>query len=569
MADRRAVAATLLAAIALAVAWLAAPPMGTDLSAQVARADFFAAHGWAPIDFRWYGGVSPHGYSLVTPPLMAWLGPRPVGALAAVVSAVALVVLLLRTAAPRPLLGGVIGAACFAGNLVSGRVTFAVGVALGLLALLALPTPGASIMEFSRRVVGVSPREVHDRRGGRRRIAVAGVLAALAAAASPVAGLFVGLAGAATAALGWPWRDLAYGYDRHFRTQDPSTANQVRVGGALGGGLALITGAAVPMVVMAGLFGAGGMMNMTRSDMVHAAVASLAVAALVPRRAIRVGALLSAAGVLAAYLLDTPVGLNATRLATMFALPLVAAYAALPGWLSRPRVLRPTVVWLVPVLAVLAWWQPPVLDRDLATIGDPSASAEFFAPLERELASRRPQGRVEVVPTVNYWESAYVESAPLARGWLRQADLRWNTLFFDGTLDAESYRAWLTDTGVSYVALPRSEVSWVGGREAQLVRQGLPYLTEVWRNEDWTLYEVAGATGIVEGTAVLVETSTGGLVFEATGPGEILLRVRWSRWLAVSGPAEAELAPAGDWTTVQVTRPGTYEVASTVQRGRG
>jgi hypothetical protein len=165
-----------------------------------------------------------------------------------------------------------------------------------------------------------------------------------------------------------------------------------------------------------------------------------------------------------------------------------------------------------------------------------------------------------VVPTVNYWESAYVAAAPLARGWLRQADLRWNPLFFDATLDAQSYREWLADTGVSYVALPDTEVSWVGSREARLIAQGLPYLTEVWSNQDWTLYEVAGATGIVEGPARLLETSAGGLVFEATGPGEILLRVRWSRWLAVAGPAGARLAPAGDWTTVQVTQPGRYEM---------
>jgi hypothetical protein len=524
MADRRAVVATLVAAIALASAWLAAPPMGTDLSAQVARADFFDSYGWAPIDFRWYGGVSPHGYSLVTPPLMAWLGPRPVGALAALISALAFVVLLLRTAAPRPLLGGVIGAACFVGNLVSGRITFAVGVALGLLALTCLLRRSCSSARDISPITGHNG--VHY-----CKIGAGGILAALAAAASPVAGLFLGLAGVAL--LGTGKRGPAWG------------------------GVALIAGAAVPMAVMAGLFGSGGSMNMTRSDMVHAAVASLAVAALVPRRAIRVGALLSAAGVLAAYLLPTPVGLNATRLATMFALPLVAAYATLPRRLPQ---LRPAAVWLVPVLALLAWWQPPVVDRDLATIDEPSASAEFFAPLERELASRRPAGRVEVVPTVNYWESAYV--APLARGWLRQADLRWNPLFFDRTLDADSYHRWLVDNGVAHVALVNTEVSWVGSREAQLVQQGLPYLTAVWSNEHWTLYEVAGATGVVEGPAALVETSAGGLVFDASEPGEVLVRVRWSRWLALAGPDGACLAPAaGEWTTVRVTEPGTYRIA--------
>jgi hypothetical protein len=535
-----AVLATLAASVALVAIWLAAPPMGTDLSAQVARADFFAGHGFAPIDFRWYGGVSPHGYSVVTPPLMAWFGVGPVGAAAAVVSSVALVLLFLRTGAARPLLGGVLGAACFAGNLVSGRVTFAVGVALGLLALLVLASPSlASIVDPRRRVAG---------------LLCAGLLAALAAAASPVAGLFTGLAGVAL---------LAGAHDpRTFGERAKSGAPERALSPKLRerwGGLVLIAGAAVPMAVMAGLFGSGGWMNISRSDMVHAAVASLAVAVLVPHRVVRIGAVLSAAGVLAAYLVHTPVGLNSTRLATMFALPVVAAYATMPR-----RLRLHTAVWLVPVLVALAWWQPPVQDRDLETIDDPAASPGFFAPLQAELASRQPRGRVEVVPTVNYWESAYLDAAPLARGWLRQVDLERNPLFFDGTISAASYREWLTGNGVSYVALPRSELSWVGRSEAALVQQGLPYLTEVWANEDWTLYEVTGGPAIVEPPAALVDASARAVVFEATGPGEVLVRVRWSRWLAVSGPGEACLASAGDWTTVRVSEPGRYEVAGSL-----
>lgn len=310
------------------------------------------------------------------------------------------------------------------------------------------------------------------------------------------------------------------------------------------------------MIVMAALFGAGGWMNITRSDMIHAVVASLAVAVLVPRRAVRIGAVLSAAGVLASYLVHTPVGLNATRLATMFALPVVAAYAIRPGWPRLPRL--PTVAWLAPVLVALAWWQPPVLDRDLATIDDPASSAGFFAPLQAELARRRPAGRVEVVPTVNYWESAHVDVAPLARGWLRQVDLERNRLFFDRTIDAGSYREWLIGNGVSHVALPHTRISWIGSREARLVQQGLPYLTRIWANEDWTLYEVMAGSGIVDEPAILVEASARAVVVQAAGPGEVLVRVRWSRWLAVAGPGDPCLAPAGDWITLRVSEPGRY-----------
>jgi hypothetical protein len=367
----------------------------------------------------------------------------------------------------------------------------------------------------------------------------AGLLAALAAAASPVAGLFVGLAGTAL---------VSASIMEFLRGTPDDTPKNSMIGGAT-----VAVGAAVPLAVMAGLFGSGGWMNMTRSDLVHAAVASLAVAVLVPHRVVRVGAVLSGAGVLAAYLLHTPVGLNAIRLSVIFALPVVAGYAVVPGWLGR---LREPAVWLV--LVVLAWWQPPVLDADLARAGEPAASAGYFAPLRAELSRRAPAGRVEVVPTVNYWESAHLGDVPLARGWLRQVDLDRNRLFFDGTLDADSYREWLVDNGVSHVALAGAELSWVGAREGELVRGGLPYLTPVWESPDWTLYEVAGDPGIAD-----VAATAGAVVVRADAAGEILVRVRWSRWLAV--PGEACLAEAdGGWTTVRVDGPGDYRIGGSV-----
>src|SRR5262249_27503719 len=109
----------------LAVAYLLLPPMGTDLSAQVARADFVHDAGFAPVDLRWYGGTVQYGYSVVAPFVMAAVGVRATGAVTLVVSSLALATLLRRTGAPRPLLGAVCGVVCFAGNLVSGRITFA------------------------------------------------------------------------------------------------------------------------------------------------------------------------------------------------------------------------------------------------------------------------------------------------------------------------------------------------------------------------------------------------------------------------------------------------------------
>jgi hypothetical protein len=574
-------------------------------------------------------------------------GAKLTGALALVVSSLALVLLLLRTAARRPALAGVLGAVCFAGNLVSGRITYALGVAFGLLALLALTQ--------LRRV------STESRLWKRGWWWALGVLAgsALAAVTSPVAGLFVGLAGVALAL---------------------ASAGRRSAPPLLGGAL-LVVGAAVPMGVMALLFGGGGWMNISRNDTIHAVGTGLAVAILVPRPAVRIGALLSALGVAAAFVVHTPVGLNATRLATMFALPVLAGYAGLPErWrigfeqLSLWRVIH--ALGLVAVLVGGWLWQPPVLRPDLADAGNPTADERYFQPLLAELTHRGTGGRIEVVPTRDYWESAYVgDTMPLARGWLRQADLAYNGLFFDGSLSADRYRDWLWANGVSYVALPDTTLSWLGGHEAELIRGGLPYLTRAWSGGGWVLYRVTAGNApnpsIVEGgrlvaadaDGVTVEVGAlpsgraapggsalpapggsalpepgssalpapggsalpepggsalpapggsaadtqaglaqpgaapapsdgsspgggaapggsspaGGMVSGgpspaggmARGKGEdVLVRVRYSRWLAVHGPAGACLARSGEWTVLRVRLPGRYRITGSLT-GRG
>ncbi|MFE2617036.1 hypothetical protein ACFXA2_25885 [Micromonospora chalcea] len=548
MRGGRVVAVSAASALVLAVLYLTLPVTGSDLSAQVARADFFAAHPSALVDLRWYGGVHPWGYSLVSPPLMALLGVRVTGALALLASATAFAALLVRTRVPRPLLGSLVGVLTIAGNLVSGRVTYALGVAFGLAALLALTAP-------ARRTAAADPAGAA---GGGRSVwaAVAAVVAALlASAASPVAGLFVGLVG------------VALLLTRRYAD-----------------GLLLAVPAAGPLAVTGLLFGEGGWMNISHTDTVHAVVTSLLVVALVAYRPVRVGALLSAAGVLASALLPTPVGLNATRLVVMFALPLLAAAATPPAWFTASRLSgrlgagrlgagRPRravgAAGLAALLAVVCWWQPPVVTADLRSADDPTADPAYYAPLRAELARRGLTGRVEVPPTRNYWEAARMGEVPLARGWLRQADIDRNPLFFttvpgaDGTgipLTPVTYRDWLADNAVQYVAVPDAEFSWVGRSEAKLVELGQPYLTEVWSDRHWKLYAVAGPTPIVGAPGELVRQDGASITFRAPAPGPIPIRIRHTRWLTVSNGAT--VTRDGKWATVTVPRAGTYTVTS-------
>ncbi|MEV0156859.1 hypothetical protein AB0H57_24450 [Micromonospora sp. NPDC050686] len=520
------VAASAVLAAALGVLFLLAPPMGTDLAAQVARADFAARYGATPVDLGWYGGVNQFGYSLFTGWLGALVGVRPLGVLAAVAGAAAFGALLVRHRARRPLLGGLLGAVVLVGNLASGRVTFAVGLALGLAACVAVSAQRP-------------PRPV--------RLVLAALLAALATWASPVAGLFTGLAGAALLLAGLrrgagPGRPLLGGW----RLDRPAAES-----------LVLCLGPAVALAPMAVLFGNGGTQPYAAESMrINVALAVLVFFVLPRRRrALRVGAALTVLLVVAAFYLPSPVGSNAIRLSLLFALPVAAAFAALPP------------AWLAALLAAMIWWQPPWMTNDLGRAGSAEAGAAFYRPLADELARRQLVGRVEVVPLRDHWESAYLPpTVPLARGWERQVDTGRNALFYADRLDAQRYQRWLRREAVAYVAVaPDSVPDRYGREEADLIAAGQPYLREVWRDATWRLYAVVDPTPLVGAPGRLVAADRAQVRLAVTAPGDVPVRVRWSRWLTLTGPGGC-LAPGEDgFTTLRAAAPGDYRVSSSLR----
>ncbi|WUR58498.1 hypothetical protein OHS32_25815 [Micromonospora chokoriensis] len=509
-------------AVALAVAFLVAPRMGTDLAAQVARAEFADRYGATPIDLGWYGGVNQYGYSLFTARLGALIGMRPLGAVAAVLGAFALAWLFARNRARRPLLAGVLGAVVLVGNLASGRITFAVGLTFGLLALCAVST---------------------ERPPRTARLALAAICAALATAASPVAGLFTGLAGAA----------LLLAVLRRGDGPGRALPGGWRAEGPLAEGFVLAVTPAVTLAPIAFLFGNGGTQPYSAESMrINVALAVL-VAVLVPRRrrVLRVGAALTVLLLVAAYYVPSPIGSNALRLPLLFALPVLAGYAPLPG------------PWLAGLLAATVWWQSPVMTSDVTRAGAPESSPAFHRPLVEELQRRQPVGRVEVVPLRDHWESAYLPpTVPLARGWERQVDSDRNALFYDGTLNAQTYERWLHDEAVTYVAIASDAPADRWGRdEAAMIRAGLPYLREVWRDTTWRLFAVADPTPLVGAPGQLVASDRGSVRLTAA-PGDVPVRVRWSRWLSLTGPDGCVRPGADGWTEVRVRAPGDYTISS-------
>jgi hypothetical protein len=494
---------------ATVVGYLIATPPVPDLAAQVARADVVRRVGETVWWSGWFGGLHVPSYSAVSPAVMASVGVRATGAAALVLSALVMTRLLRN--APRPRCAAVCFVITDAANLLDGRITFALSLAFGVCCL--------GLLTTSRPTPTLAS-------------AAAGFLAILTCLTSPLGGLFLFLAVTTIAV-----------------TDSGRRRSAVTLGALLVGTVALTA------VLFPGL----GRMPSPLPNFLPAAACTATIAMTCRAAWLRVGA----AGYLALQALllvvPTPVGVNVTRLAWVFALPLIVGYARLPRWslvgLSAGAVLLPGVD----------------LTTQLATTTDPSTSPIYYRPLVRALdrqtaanPARRGQ-RVEVLDTRGHWASVYVARRySLARGWERQADAALNPLFYiPGRLDPAAYRAWLLSLAVGWVAVPRAKLDYAAVEEARLVADHPRYLRTVWTSRDWTLYRVVAAPPLLEQARVLTADDRG--VTFAARNSTMHAAIRWSPYLVVTTPAGRRagcVVPSGGWITVHLPQPGTYRLTA-------
>jgi hypothetical protein len=262
------------------------------------------------------------------------------------------------------------------------------------------------------------------------------------------------------------------------------------------------------------------------------------------------------------FAVHTQVGANAARLGSLFGGPVLAL--ALVG--RRPVALA--------ILALpLLWWQWVAPVRDFAAgQDDPSVTAAYYQPLIDFLNAQTlgQPTRLEIPATRNRYEAAYVAPHyPLARGWLRQSESDDFELFTGGNLTPATYRAWLEQHGVKYVALADAPPDYLAKDEDALIRAGLPYLTPVWSNEHWHLYRLKHAAGLVSPLGSqrsppvnrLTEMGAADFTLRVRDPGSYLVRIHWTPyWTVAAGDACVERD--GDWTRLDVRRPGTVQVAA-------
>ncbi|GAB3764801.1 MFS family permease [Nocardioides ginsengisegetis] len=563
--------ATAFAALLHVLWWWLLASSGGDIAAQDAWAEFARAHPGSAYNLAWYGGMHPVNYSILAPYVMGALGVRTTMMLAGTVSAGLLALVLTRSKAlDKPLWPALYGALALAGNAVSGRVTFGLGMMFALAAVSVIygwPTHWRS----------------PERRHRWPRAILAAVFSAAATASSPVAGLFLGVIAAAL----WLQR---------------------RRNAAYAVGLPPV----VVVALSAWLFPFSGHQPMPLASVILPVVTAVAVVVLAPRtwRSIRVGAVLYVAGVLAAWVIPSQVGTNVTRLGLLFGgvvLVAIAARAASAGPLGHgwgPVGNRRAVVALVLAIVTASIWQVATAARDVVGGRPDAAWSVDLRPLVHQLQARGAnEARVEVVPAKSHREaSALAPYVNLARGWNRQADAERNPIFYDDELlTPASYRAWLDRWAVSYVVLSKSTPDAAARAENDLVAGGLGYLHAVWSDTNWTLFEVEAPRPLADAPAVVTSFDATELVLNMPTPGRVLVRIPASPWLSLldaegdpipppsSDPDSPDAAPVNvegclshevqpvtvegqtpdDWTVLYAPHAGTYRIAAPYQLHRG
>jgi hypothetical protein len=492
-----------VAAALNAAAFLVLRPDVNDLWAARARASAVQHGVGLTYWFSWFGGGSTPGNYSLLTPYVSAWTTAEVLGAVSAVAIPVLVAVLLRGTA-HPVAGTALAAYTAGVNLWSGRVPFLFGMAFAVGVLIAV----------------------------RHRAQVATILLTLLSiAASPVTGAFV-----------------AMGLSRVFVShRDYRRISAVAMGTA---GVGLIT--------VGVIFGAPGPQPFSAALRVEIVTGLLLL--LLPRPPVwlRTTIWLSLIAAVLLSVVPNGMGSNFARL-VWFCLP-VAVMA-----LSQFRVWILTLV----VLPLLVAGTTGTI-TDLRNAGKPISTVAYYRPLADKLDTIKDLDRYRV-EVVNHGAHAAYDAllghAMLARGWVTQEVRALNAAVLSHSLDATTYKVWLDNNAVGYVALPAITVQhyW----EYDLVLAGnLPYLKLIWQSDDWKLFRVVNPTPVVAAPAVIDTSSQSQMTVDVPCACDINIRVRWSKFLSAAEPATGTAAQVSDdgsgWTRLTTRKPGIYVLRGTI-----
>jgi hypothetical protein len=554
---------------ALAAAMLAWDPHVGDLAAQVFRTELFQRAGLGIWNGSWYGGHYTLTYSVLFPPLAALLGPRLVGTLAVVASSYLFDRLVRDRWGEAARWATLWFAAGVVTLLADGQLTFALGVAFALAALRALQLNRTSLALLASAACALSSPVA--------AVSLAGVL--LAGAVDPVVhfnrlsrgwrGRGDHPRGSFSYRRGWwvPYPDRTRGL------RAPSLAGERSAPAAVWAASIALALTLIPNLA----FPEGGQFPFAFSS--YMAIPLWCAGALIVTRGLAAEerqlrrvllAYLLAATVL--WLAPNPLGGNAVRLGALFGGPVLAAVVLA----QRPRLgALPTLVLAITLAGGLYWQVTASVSQIARSVGDPSTSAAYFAPVSGWLRSHGARAaRIEVPPTANHWEAAYLAPGfELARGWLRQLDTTRDDVFYgdDKPLTERTYRGWLHNNAIRYVALPDAPLDYSSVAESRLIRRNPPYLAPRWSDAHWRVYEVRDPAPLVQplggGVATVHEVGHSGFALDVSRPGKFLVRVAFTPYWSIER-GHGCLLRHGEWTLARASRPGVFRVTADFSLGR-
>jgi hypothetical protein len=476
---------------------------GPDWPAQYFRTWLVRDHGTVVWNNQWYGGHLLPGYSILSPLIASKIGTATLTALSCVTSAWAWDKLRVGGTELARKVGSCWFAVMCSVDYLIGRTPFALGVAAGMLAILA----------------------------ARRRHPVwAGVAAFLCGLSSPLSGAFLMLV-----ALAWVPRERVW----------PTRL--------------VFTPAAIGLVA-ALAFPNEGMFPFPWWRFLPILAFAAVGLAIVPKeqQSARRFLWLYAGTAVVFFFVPTSLGGNLARLGELTAGPLMAVVLLSAGRRRLAAILAvPLLVWQFQSAAL-------AITHDIKD--SPGEKAQYYSGMLDFLQkNNHPLGRVEIPFTRGHWESVFVaEHMPLARGWERQLDRKYNAVLYQKDLTEAEYRAWIVETGVRFVALPDIPIDPSAVPEAELIRKGIPWLKPVYRerHDRWRIWEVENPTPLLSGPGELTEITPSAFTFVAHTPGTFIARIHPTFWVTADRPGVVIKPTIDEWSEITVDSPGPVTLSA-------